>query len=404
MMLIQLLVGAIAINLFGCVVSTPSFFHETNQNQIVLGQLNDDNLPNDFENLTDYKVDGLSLLSFHKGLVEIPSITLNEYSVSQFLKEYLEDAGLTVELQQVNADEKHAKPRYNIYAYLGNTRDTKVLVTSHIDTVPPFVPYHIDGTKIYGRGSSDAKGSVAAQVFAFLSLIRAGKLREGDASLLFVTGEETGSAGMDKAQLLNVNWTSAIFGEPTENKLGVGHKGVYGFNLFAHGKASHSGYPHLGISASEILLPILSKIQNLDLPVNDLLGPSTINIGEVNIGVAINVLPENGTASVLIRVADDVDTIDQEVLKVIDNVENLTYEKFSSSNPTFLDYKVPGFESIVLAYGTDVPRLSVPVQRRYLYGPGSILVAHAPNEYVENQSLLQAVEGYKKLIKYELNV
>ncbi|KAK7678246.1 hypothetical protein QCA50_018715, partial [Cerrena zonata] len=261
-MLIQLIVGVIAINLFGCVVSTPSFFHETNQNQIVLGQLNDDNLPNDFENLTDYKVDGLSLLAFHKGLVEIPSVTLNEYSVSQFLKEYLEDAGLTVELQQVNADEKHAKPRYNIYAYLGNTRDTKVLVTSHIDTVPPFVPYHIDGTKIYGRGSSDAKG--------------AGKLKEGDASLLFVTGEETGSAGMDKAQLLNVNWTSAIFGEPTENKLGVGHK---------------------------------------DLPVNDLLGPSTINIGEVNIGVAINVLPENGTASVLIRVADDVDTIDQEVLK-----------------------------------------------------------------------------------------
>ncbi|CAK7896172.1 hypothetical protein CAAN1_03S02300 [[Candida] anglica] len=357
------------------------------------------------DSLTDYKVNGHSLIGLHKALVEIPSISENEVAVAKALSGFLKRFGLTVELQKVPAKDGHS-PRYNVYAYIGKTRDTSVLITSHIDTVPPFIPYHVEGSRIYGRGTCDAKGSVASQIFAVLSLIAQGKVKEGDISLLYVVGEEMNGSGMLQASnSLNATWETAIFGEPTELKLGVGHKGNYMFELFVEGKPSHSGYPELGISATEILIPVLADLLKLDLPKSDLLGPSTLNIGRIEAGVAANVVPAHSYAECFIRVADGLEKIDELVRGVVEGVEHLTFKLGPTIEPQYIDYDVPGFESIVLAYATDIPHLvGQTLKKRYLYGPGSIHVAHGDNEYVENSDLLEAVDGYKKLITHCLQV
>ncbi|CAH2353163.1 hypothetical protein CLIB1423_09S04192 [[Candida] railenensis] len=369
-------------------------------------QVNFDVEPSDFDvfghsnELTDYEVSGHSLLTLHRDLVKTPSVSGSELAVAEFLARYLTKVGLTVELQKVSSEPL----RYNVYAYIGKTRDTKLLITSHIDTVPPYIPYHVEGTKIYGRGTCDAKGSVASQVFSVLSLIEKEYLKEGDISLLYVVGEEKDGSGMRSASAnLNATWESAIFGEPTELKLGVGHKGNYLFELFVEGKASHSGYPELGISATEILVPVLQDLLKLDLPKSDVLGPTTINIGRIEAGVAANVVPAHGYAQVFIRVAADLKKVDQLVKGVIEGVEHLTYDLQHTIEPQFLDYDVPGFDSIILAYATDVPNLTGQnLKLRYLYGPGSIHVAHGDNEFVENSDLLDAIEGYKNLIEHIL--
>ncbi|KAK6460464.1 hypothetical protein DFJ63DRAFT_315750 [Scheffersomyces coipomensis] len=353
----------------------------------------------DFEGLQDIYVNDLSLLELHKSLIEIESISNAETNVALYLKKYLENTGLTVELQEIHDE---YEKRYNVYAYLGKTRNTKVLLTSHIDTVPPYLTYNIDGTKIYGRGSCDAKGSVATQIITFLSLVDRGLLKEGDVSLLFVVGEEVSGVGMKLAEDLHASWDIGIFGEPTELKLGRGHKGIIVFKLIANGKASHSGYPELGVSASEILVPVLNSLLNLKLPTNDLLGPSTLNIGEFSGGVAANVIPANAEALVSIRVATDADEVLQSVKDLIKDVPNLEFELHQKTSPQYLDFDIDDFETIALAYGTDIPNLTVELKKRYLFGPGSIHVAHSDHEFIENSDLIQAVKDYERIIKYAL--
>lgn len=350
--------------------------------------------------LTDYVVGNYSLLGFHKQLVEIESISNHEHNVAVFLKEYLESLGLTVE---VNAMKDEYEDRFNVYAYYGKTRNTKVLLTSHIDTVPPFKEYRVEGSKIYGRGSCDAKGSVASQVGAFLELLEEQSVQEGDLALLFVVGEEISGPGMKHAlKTLGASWDVAIFGEPTELKLGVGHKGNYVFTLKAIGNAAHSGYPELGRSAAEILIPKLNELLYVKWPESELLGPSTLNIGTFGGGAALNVIPANAQANIYIRVAQDIKEIDRLVHEIVDDVPYLEYSLDAYSDEVYLDYEVEGFESIILAYGTDVPNLKVPLKKRYLYGPGSIHVAHSEGEYVENQDLIDAIRGYQKLVKHSL--
>lgn len=349
-----------------------------------------------FSDLKDYVVEEkFSLLKLHRSLMEIESISGNEHDVAIFLSEYLKKTGLTVELQHVEKD------RYNVYAYPGSQRNTTTVISSHTDVVPPYIGYSVDGTKIRGRGACDDKSPLAAQVIAFLDLLYEGKIKEGDASLLFVVGEENTGIGMETAsKSLGVNWEYAIFGEPTENKLGVGHKGIFIFDVEVNGKASHSGYPELGISATEILIPLLHKIQNLELPVSDLLGPSTVNVGKIEAGVAANVVPAHAKATVAIRVASDLDEVIRLVHSVVDDVEHVAPVTGRATQPQYLDFKVPGFESIVLAYTTDVPNLTLPLKRRFLYGPGTIHVAHSDDEHVENKDLLESVIGYKRLVEH----
>lgn len=307
------------------------------------------------------------LLSLHRSLIEIPSLSGSEYNVAQYLLEYLTTHNFTVETHDVpgfNGD------RQNIYAYLSSNRTTHTLLTSHIDTVPPFIPYKASLNTIYGRGSNDAKGSVAAQIIAVEELVADGLLDPGHVGLLFVVGEEITGDGMRAVNPLKLNWNSVIFGEPTENKLAVGHKGIIKFNVRAKGKASHSGYPHLGINANSNLIQALAVIDRLELPGSEELGDSTINIGLFQGGVAVNVISASAEARGMIRVAGDYD----ETVKILrESVADLPVELEIENvgyGPVSLSHDVPEFETIICSYGTDVPHLNGN-HKSYLYGPGS---------------------------------
>ncbi|KAH7240088.1 uncharacterized protein BKA55DRAFT_596701 [Fusarium redolens] len=338
------------------------------------------------------------LLDLHKSLVERPSITGSEKRVTDFLKTYLQDAGFTVETQTV------AKNRDNILAYYSNTRSTRVLVTSHIDTVPPFWPYERRGDEIWGRGTVDAKGSVAAQIIAVQELFKQKEVGEGDIALLFVVGEETGGPGMGNVNDLGLSWESVIFGEPTELKLARGHKGGLGFTIKANGKAGHSGYPETGSNAIDSLVRGLAALQKVELPGSKEFGNTTLNVGRIEGGVAGNVIPASAYATGGVRVAGGTPEGIKDLIRqaVEDSDASLFVEFLYGIGPVPTDYDVDGFETVVLNYGTDIPRLKGS-HKRYLYGPGSILEAHSAHEHLKVSDLEQAVEGYKKLISHALN-
>lgn len=278
------------------------------------------------------------LIELHKALVERPSITDSESNVTEFLVHYLREKGLTVETQRVSDS------RENVFAYLGYSRSTRVLVTSHVDTVPPFWPYERRGDEIWGRGTVDAKGSVASQIIAVESLIESGQLDEGDLALLYVVGEERGGAGMKAANNLGLSWETVIFGEPTDLKLARGHKGITGGTIRAKGIAGHSGYPEVGRNAIDILVLSLAALQNVELPWSERFGNTTINIGKIEGGVAANVIPEDAVATAAVRIAAGTpeeiqDLIRRTVTKVSPHV---TIDFRVGIGPVPIDYDIEG--------------------------------------------------------------
>lgn len=318
--------------------------------------------------------------------------------MSSFVESYLKKHGFTVEVFELEEP-----GRKNIYAYPGENRETKVLLTSHIDTVPPFFGYSVKDGNIYGRGSVDAKACVAAQTIALEELLESGDVGKDDVSLLFVVDEEVEGAGMRYVSdhIGYKGWDAVVFGEPTEGKLGVGHKGIAVFDIHVEGKASHSGYPELGINANTILIGALSEFLQHEWPSSDLLGPSTINVGSMNGGVAANVIPADASAKLAIRIAADPDRVESGIRSIVDRTEHLSLDSLYIVPPQYIDYEVPGFDTIVLKYSTDIGNLSGNF-KRYLYGPGSILVAHSANEHVAIDELSQAVDDYKRLVKHLL--
>lgn len=254
-------------------------------------------------------VDKKPLFSLHRSLMEIDSTSGREHDVAIWLESYLTAQNFTVAKQAVDPPDNsppQAPPRYNIFAYPGLNRKTRILLSSHIDTVPPYIPYSIrNGNEIWGRGSVDDKACVAAQITAVLELLSSDFINaEGDVSLLFVVGEEVGGDGMRAANALNLSWESVIFGEPTELKLVSGHKGVVSFSVNARGKSGHSGYPWLGENANSLLIPALLALEKLDLPSSEKYGNSTLNLGRIEGGVAANVIAEEARADIIIRVAE----------------------------------------------------------------------------------------------------
>jgi len=283
-----------------------------------------------------------SLIELHKNLCEIPSIAPNELAVGDWLAAYL-SRSFTVEKQEV------ARNRNNVFAYLGNKNRTRTLVTSHIDVVPPYInyTYHPNGT-ITGRGTNDAKGCVAAQIKAVEALLAEGLIGEGDVAMLFVVAEETDGAGMIKANDLGLTWESVIFGEPTELRLSLGHKGVLRFNIQTFGKAAHSGYPQLGINANEHLVEALYILSKMQLPGSDLLGNSTLNYGIMDGGTAANIISPYANASLAIRLAADPLLVKRLVNETVRNLPiTLTwFERFYG--PQYLDHDVEGTVYICL--------------------------------------------------------
>jgi acetylornithine deacetylase len=339
------------------------------------------------------------LLDLHKHLVQIPSISKDEDAVGKWLASYLRNESFTVEVQTISDD----PPRSNILAYMGDKRNTKSLITSHIDTVPPYWPYERRGDEIWGRGSVDAKGSVATQIQAVKQLRASKDIKEGDIGLLYVVGEEIDGDGMHEVPGLGIEWETVIFGEPTELKLATGHKGILSFVIKAHGKAAHSGYPELGRSANKMLIPALHKLMSVEWPSSEEFGNTTFNIGLVEGGVAGNVVPEEAYAKCSLRIAagepEDCKKLVREAVEA--TTPDLAIDFGTGYGPVPIDHDVEGFDTIVVNYGTDIPNLKGNF-KRYLYGPGSILLAHSDHEHIAIKDMEEAVEGYKKLILHSL--
>lgn len=265
------------------------------------------------------------LLSLHKSLVDIPSLSGSEGDAAIYLERLLKSQNYTVELQCLPSDSTNDKndtpSRCNVLAWPGanssKTFDNRVLITSHIDVVPPYIPYHIDtdtdsitpDTLISGRGSVDAKASVAAQIVAVKSLLSSSSptINPDSLVLLFVVGEEVGGGGMklfsSSPARSNTQFRAAIFGEPTENKLACGHKGIMSGSVRAQGKAGHSGYPWLGKSATGLLIHALDKLLGTDLGSSERYGNITVNVGVLSGGVAANVIAKEASAKLAIRIA-----------------------------------------------------------------------------------------------------
>lgn len=280
------------------------------------------------------------LVKLHKDLITHQSITWSEGDIGTWLVKYLEGQNFTVETQLVGENGE----RKNVFAYLGAERKTRTLITSHIDTVPPFWPYERRGDEIWGRGSVDAKGSVACQITAVEELVEAGKLEEGDLALLYVVGEEEGGDGMLAANKLGLEWETVIFGEPTELKLASGHKGVMGVEITAKGKAGHSGYPELGRNANAMLVPALAALLNVDLPWSEKYGNTTLNLGKVVGGVAANVIAEDAKANIAIRIAAGEPAAVEKILRdAIDQTgESLDIVIHGGYGPVAMDTDVDG--------------------------------------------------------------
>ncbi|KAK1149022.1 hypothetical protein N8T08_007697 [Aspergillus melleus] len=386
-------------------------------------------------------IDSSPLLSFHRNIVKIESISGNEENVGSFIINFLSSHNFTVEKQIVEQQSENTPERFNIYAYIGEDRHPDIILTSHIDTVPPFIPYSLhaptnseptpDPTSfaredllIAGRGSVDAKASVAAIVFATLETLAENP--STSLGLLLDVGEENSGAGMKAFSSSDLNpspssFHTIIFGEPTNLSLVAGHKGALGFRLVATGKAAHSGYPWLGKSAISAILPVLAHLDTLQatpseeggLLHSDILGNSTLNIGTVVGGVANNVVPASAEAGIAIRLAagtpDDTRRIIQKAVEDVTGGDGSVYADFESYKggfaPQHIDADVDGFEVITVNYGTDVPALEVHERqdggrvKRYLYGPGSFYVPHSSHEAITVGEIEEAVRGYRKLIE-----
>ena len=258
------------------------------------------------------------LLRLHKSLVSIESITDNENEVGSFLVDYLTERGYTADLQFVAPTNgtPDGRERFNVLAWHGGKRpNPRVVVSSHIDVVPPHIPYGIEhgevtkDTVITGRGSTDAKGSVATMIVALELLLAAKTINGDDVMLLFVVGEEVSGAGMRtfSDSLADMDppprFDAVIFGEPTENKLACGHKGGLFCDVTVRGLPGHSGYPWLGKSANELMVRAMARIIDTDLGSSDLFGNTTVNIGLFEGGVAGNVIPEHAFVKLVTRVA-----------------------------------------------------------------------------------------------------
>ncbi len=328
----------------------------------------------------------LDPIALTRRLVDIESLTYNEGAVGEYLDTFLRERGFAVERMEVAqpTPSNYSGPRFNVYA--GNGGRPDVVLSTHMDTVPPFIPSREDELFLYGRGACDAKGIIAAQVAA------AERLREAGVAvaLLFVVGEERDSAGARLANQHSKGSRFLINGEPTDNRLALASKGTLRAEIRAHGTMAHSAYPELGDSAVHKLVHALSRLLALDLPTVEGVGPSTMNIGLIHGGHAPNVIADSAVASLLIRLVGP----SEETRKAIEQaVAGLAEVEFTLEIPFIRMRQVEGLETMVAAFTTDVPALSN-WGEPLLLGPGSIHVAHTPFEKIAKRELLAAVDLY----------
>jgi acetylornithine deacetylase len=334
----------------------------------------------------------MNVFELTRALVDIESITENEARVGEALFAHLGDLAARhdgqVERMPVEAG------RFNVLAWWGNP---VVTLSTHIDTVPPFFASREDETHIWGRGACDTKGIIASMIFAVEELLQEG---QRDVALLFVVGEERNSTGALEAAKHPRGSKFLINGEPTENKLALGSKGALRLEVVASGRMAHSAYPELGDSAILKLLDALNALRHLPLPTDAILGASTLNIGTISGGRAPNVIPDQALAEVFIRLVDDGNATRAAAKKAVNGQGGPSVDLNEVLFvPAVHLGSLPGFETAVVAYTTDIPSFGESWGRPYLMGPGSIHVAHTSEERIPKREILEAIQIYKRMVK-----
>ncbi len=316
-------------------------------------------------------------------LLAIESPTGGEGKIVDFVSRWLVARGWNVTVQEVT------RGRGNVWA---SRAGGGVTLSTHLDTVPPYVPPRLQGDRLYGRGACDANGIAAAMLAAADALATAGEDR---VDLLLVVGEEKGSDGARAANRLPATSRYLINGEPTESKLAVGAKGSLRVTLRTRGREAHSAYAHLGQSAIEPMLELLPTLRHVALPTDARLGDTTVNIGTIRGGTEANIIPGECESELMFRLVGDVTVVRRLVEEWVGGRAEITYGSYIP--PQFFQ-TLPGFETAPVAYTSDIPlldRWGEPL----LFGPGSILVAHTPDEYIELAELREAVDTYQRIVR-----
>jgi acetylornithine deacetylase len=327
----------------------------------------------------------MDVAALTRRLVDIESITGNEGPVGDFLCAELLQRGFHAEKMPVEG------ARHNVFATSPGHLRLAIVFSTHMDTVPPFVPSSENATCIFGRGACDAKGIIAAQIVAAERLRKEG-IHVG---LLFLVGEEKDSLGAKVANQQSPGCKFLINGEPTENKIAVASKGALRAEIIAEGRMAHSAYPELGESAIDKLLEALDRVRALKLPVAEGIGPCTMNIGVIEGGRAPNVISDRAKAQLLYRLVGPSDQLRREIVEA---VGDLAKTDFVLEIPFIRLRTLDGLPTMVASFTTDIPALSNWGQPM-LVGPGSIHVAHTEGEYVEKKQLDEAVELYCKIAR-----
>jgi acetylornithine deacetylase len=328
----------------------------------------------------------MDAVTLTRQLIDIESISGNEAAVGNYLYGELCRLGYQTRKMPVEGD------RFNLYATSPEQSNPAIVFSTHTDTVPPFIPSSEDADRIYGRGSCDAKGIIAAQVAA-AERLRRENLHVG---LLFVVGEERDSLG---AKIANDHAPPSckflVNGEPTENRLALASKGTLRVEITARGRMAHSAYPELGESAIEKLIPALTRLRAMPLPADPEVGPCTLNIGLIEGGRAPNVIPDYAHADLLYRLVGRTDELRRQITATAGEQVDVT---FPLELPFLRFRTVDGLPTMIAAFTTDIPKLTN-WGEPLLIGPGSIHVAHTEREYIEKKQLFGAVDLYCRIAK-----
>ncbi len=324
-------------------------------------------------------VSAFDVVDLARALIDIDSTTPAEGPVMRWLADWLRGRRYEVEEQPVEGD------RVNLVVTVGR-RAPDVVLSTHLDCVPPFFPSRLEERLLYGRGACDAKGIAAAQIGALERLRDGGETRVG---ALFVVGEERGSHGAHAANRAPCGSTYLVDGEPTDNRLGSATRGVYRVRLRARGRAAHSSHPEEGESAIEKLLDALIALRAIELPASTIMGRTSYTVALLDGGVAPNVVPPHASAEVNFRIVGpsaDVRTALEPLMHWV-AIEDVVVV------PPVRLATVPGFDTEVFPFTTDIPFLTA-WGEPLLFGPGSVLVAHTADEHVRIDELRAAVEHY----------
>jgi len=332
----------------------------------------------------------MDAITLTRQLVDIESISGNEAAVGNYL--YGELCRIGYQTRRIPVEEN----RFDVYATSPEQPNPEVVFSTHMDTVPPFIPSSEDAARIYGRGSCDAKGIIAAQVAAAERLRREG-IHVG---LLFVVGEERDSLGAKVANEYAANdpahrYKYVVNGEPTENRIALASKGTLRVEVTASGRMAHSAYPELGDSAIDKLIAVLTRLRAMPLPSDGEIGACTLNIGLIEGGRAPNVIPDYAHADLLYRLIGPSRDLRRRILETAGDQAEV---KFPLELPFLRLRTVDGLPTMIAAFTTDIPALTN-WGEAILIGPGSIHVAHTDGEFIDKQQLAEAIDLYCTIAK-----